>query len=95
MKSFKQVYTSLTLLLLPIIYGCTPSGGSDSSMSSFLFGSGSTASTEAPTVAQTAVNSVSATDVAMITNPEPATMLLMGGGMVAMAYMKARKKNLK
>ncbi|MFC1510674.1 PEP-CTERM sorting domain-containing protein [Candidatus Omnitrophota bacterium] len=90
----RKLCFSLTLLGLPFIYGCIPPvAGGSSGLTSFLFGSGSLPIGSG--VSEIALSSVTAADVAMITNPEPASMLLVGGGMVAMACLKARKNRLK
>lgn len=102
MKSLlKKVYIAVSVTMLPIIYGCNPGSGSSGASgvdsSSLLFGgTGNSLLSEGTTDAttQVALSAVSAADVATITNPEPATMLLLGGGMAAMAYLKSKKNHL-
>ena len=75
---------------LPFVYGCG-GGGGVSSLASFLFGStgiGGGIALLGGTVTEVAL---AGTEVATLTNPEPASMLLLGGGLAAAAFL-ARKK---
>lgn len=86
----------LFVILLPVMYGCNEGGSGTASLGS-LFGPqdaatlASGASDPSTTLAVTA-GVESAGHIGTITNPEPATMLLLGSGMMAMAYFKNRSK---
>lgn len=77
-------------VMLPTIFGCGGGGGTaglfallfGNSASGFLgFGGGGSVIPPAGVI-----------EVATLVNPEPASMLLVGGGMAAMAYFKAKNK---
>ena len=72
----------VVLSILPFIYGCVPGSGSLGS----LFGSGGGGGNIASVAGDSGT-------IATFHNPEPTSMLLMGGGMMAMAYYKNRKKH--
>ncbi len=77
---------------LPFVYGC--SGGGVSSLASFLFGGtgiiGSGIALITGTAADVALTG--GTELATLHNPEPASMLLLGGGLAAAAVFTRRKK---
>lgn len=96
--------SNLLLITLPLLYGCGgSSGGGSSSMGSFI---GPTASSgtefallssvpEADSSGSALLASVPEADssrIARIHNPEPATMLLLGGGMLAMRFARFRPR---
>jgi len=77
----------LLSILLPVVYGCGGGGGGSASVGS-LFGTSSTGIVLASAPAE------GGSDLAMTVyhNPEPATMLLLGSGIMAIGYLKTRKK---
>ncbi len=83
-KFNKYFHAIVAVTLLPLLTGCGGGGGGGSlaSIGSLFAG----------------VNGGSGTlpggeeAIATITNPEPASMLLLGGGMAAMAYFRNNKK---
>jgi len=70
-------------VLLPVMYGCG-GGGSGSASVGSLFGTSSTGVTLAD--AGTGLTTT------VYHNPEPATMLLLGSGIVAMGFVKNLRK---
>jgi len=90
-NTFAKLQNFLLLsVLLPVVYGCQGSGGSDGSnpsIASLLGGGGTEGGTDATTVVTT-----TGEQLAQLHQPEPATMLLLGGGLVAMHYLKNKKK---
>ena len=65
-------------IVLPCVYGCIPGAAA------FLGNSGGAGAASGGTL----LASGGGAAIATIHNPEPATMLLMGAGMMAMAYYK-------
>ena len=82
----------LLSFLLPLLSGCGGGGGGggvSGAISSLLGSSGDGGSGNS---GASALLSLDGGTTATIHNPEPATMLLMGGGLAAMAFYKRRFK---
>ncbi|MCK5014299.1 MAG: PEP-CTERM sorting domain-containing protein [Candidatus Omnitrophica bacterium] len=75
---------------LPFVYGC--GSGGVSSLASFLFGSTGIGGGIALLGGAAADATLGGAEVATLVNPEPASMLLIGGGLAAMTYFSSRKK---
>ena len=75
--------------MLPFVYGCGSSGVS--SLASFLFGSTGIGGGIA-LLGGAGADAALGGEVATLVNPEPASMLLLGGGLAAMTYFKSKKK---
>lgn len=97
------------VLLLPCLYGCqgggSSGGGSSSgaSLSSFAFGAGDNGgslplvidpASGTDTATTTSTDTTTGTQLATLHNPEPATMLLFGSGILAMRFARNRKNSL-
>lgn len=96
-KYLAHVNLTLLTVILPAMYGCKSGSGGDSSLSGFLFGSDGTTNGGdiallggGSSGAASSVASTSGTDLAMLHQPEPASMLLIGGGLMAMTYFKSK-----
>jgi hypothetical protein len=97
---FKKYLTHLNLIvltvILPAIYGCGSGSSGTSSLSGFLFGNeGSASGGDIALLGGNASNGVTGavgggTELAMLHNPEPASMLLLGSGLMAMTYFKSK-----
>lgn len=90
-----RVYNLMLVSMLPFIYGCLGGGGSGSSGSSagLVGGSESLGGGAGVGVGSGIVGGVTpGNGLEGIHNPEPATMLLVGGGIAAMAYYRNLKK---
>ncbi len=98
MKNMYNRIINFTILsvLMPFVYGCGGGGGSagTSSLSSVL-GSSSSGSGDGGSGTISSFSSISGDggqSLALIHNPEPATMLLISGGLAAMAFYKNRQR---
>ena len=82
-------------MALPSVYGCGAGGGGIGALTGFLFGGAG--SSFAGGVGGFLPLGIAAAgggvELAAIHNPEPASMLLVGGGMAAMTYLKSRKNH--
>ena len=89
-KVMKLKNAILAVTLMPVISGCGVGGaaGLGSLGSLFAFSSGSGGGAGAGLLASAG----GAGGVATIHQPEPTTMLLMGGGLIAMHYLKNKVK---
>ena len=102
-KCLKHINLLVLTVVLPFVYGCGAGGGGIGALTSFLFGgsvssigllSSGTAGSSVPLgIASAAGDSVisGGAELAALHNPEPATMLLLGSGVMAMTYFKSRK----
>ena len=89
MQTMKNAYAKLInfstfSILLPFIYGCQVGSGNSNFLSGFSGGGSSSGFTDS--------SPVPPADIATMHNPEPATMLLLGGGLAAMTYYRNRNK---
>ena len=82
---FKYV---LLVLILPSIYGC--GGGGIGEIASFLFGGGGLGFGGGALPFIEGGHIAGAGEVAKIVQPEPASMLLLGSGLMAMGYFKSK-----
>ena len=100
---FTRLNVLILTVVLPFVYGCRGGGGSTSQLGGFggqnLGGgegitgggvSGGISGFSDPGVGAMGLTG-NGDPLGTITNPEPATMLLLGGGIAAMAYYKGRK----
>ena len=90
-KYLKQINLLILAAAFPFIQGCG-AGGGIASLTSFLFGGGGGIGSFLPLGIAAATGGGGGTELAALHSPEPATMLLVGGGMATMAYFRSRKK---
>lgn len=76
-------------VLLPVVYGCNGGSGGGSASLGSLFAGGSPSGSSTGSTSGS-VGSGGGDALASIQNPEPATMMLIGGGVAAMAYLRSR-----
>ena len=95
-KRYSKILKMFALVgILPFIYGCG-SGGGTGALLGFLFGGagvgGGTLALLSGSVADAALTGGAATQLATLHQPEPASMLLIGGGLAVMTYFKSKSK---
>jgi hypothetical protein len=97
MKYFSRI-TKLFVLTagLPFVYGCG-SGAGVGSLVGFLFGSGGLGGGEIALLGSSAGSAASGVlsggaNVASLVNPEPASMLLLGSGLIAISYFTSKNR---
>ncbi len=74
---------------LPFVYGC---GGGSGALLSMLFGPIGATGIGSSFIPDAAFTGGVAEQIATLHQPEPASMLLVGGGLAAMTYFTRRKK---
>ena len=84
-NNFKHLKLIALALALPFIYGC---GGGASSLLGFLFGSGGSIGDIVLLVG--GGGGGGGGGLAGLHSPEPASMLLLGSGLMAMSYFKSK-----
>lgn len=80
-----NVYLTFAVLL-PFVYGCGGGGGGSAASVGSVF----TTSTLAYAPVEGGGSDIT---IATVHNPEPMTLLLLGGGMLAMGFVKNRKRS--
>ena len=89
-KLMRMKNSFLALFLLPFVCGCQGGGlGLGALGNLFAFSSGGGGGIEGG-IGLLASNSA---HIATIVNPEPTSMLLMGGGLIAMKYLRKKAKD--
>lgn len=91
-----KVYNFLMFsMLLPFVYGCNGGGGGGGTSLGALFQSDPNSGSTTETLL-VAPGDLGGEVLTQVHNPEPATLLLLGGGMMAMGYFKNRaQKNIR
>jgi hypothetical protein len=89
-KYLKHINLLILTVILPSIYGC--SGGGIGELTGLLFGSGAIGILSAGGSSGLGIGG--AGGLATVHTPEPASMLLLGSSMMAMAYFKSRKSRM-
>jgi len=79
----------LLAIIVPLISGCGGGVAALGFLGSFFGAAGGGGSGGGLGI----INVPGSDAISSITQPEPASMLLMGGGMAAMAYFKSKKKS--
>jgi len=88
-NKFKYLKLVTLAVALPFIYGC--GGAGVGSLVGFLFGSGLGSVGEIALLGASGGGAIAgASSVASLTQPEPASMLLVGSGIMAMSYFKSK-----
>ena len=87
-KLMKSKNSLLALSLMPFVCGCQAGAIGLNSLGNLFAFSGGGAESGAGLLASVGGGG----GVATIVNPEPASMLLMGGGLIAMKYLKSKIK---
>ena len=91
--TFRLLNFLLLSVILPLFSGCNGGGGSagSTSMVGSLFGASSSGGSTLASSSGPVGTDGGGAALASIHNPEPTTMLLVGGGVMAMAYLRKRK----
>jgi len=86
--NYKYIKLIALAAVLPFIYGC---GAGVGSLVGFLFGGGGLTGSEIALLGSTGVlGGGGGAGLATLSQPEPASMLLVGSGLLAMGYFKSK-----